>query len=130
MATFLLTSRMPSRSLDLVRCGFPSAASRRVAPTRTGSPPNPTNTMRRLSAIGLVCALAGLVLLPATAGAQLTITLEGTVRNAQGSPIASAQVGVTNPETNERRAAQTNDLGRFRFLGLAPGRYEIGRAHV
>ena len=51
--------------------------------------------MRHLSAIGLVSALAGLVLLPATASAQLTITLEGTVRNAEGGPIASAQVGVT-----------------------------------
>jgi hypothetical protein len=81
--------------------------------------------MRRLSVIGLVCALAGLVLLPATASAQNTITLEGTVRNAEGGPIASAQVGVTNPETNERRAAQTNELGRFRLLGFAPGRYEV-----
>ena len=57
--------------------------------------------------------------------AQLTITLEGSVRNSTGEPVVGAIVAVTNPATNERRGVNTNDLGRFRVLGLSPGRYEV-----
>ena len=81
--------------------------------------------MRHLSVIGLACGLAALTLLPTTATAQLTITLEGTVRNTEGAAVVAAQVGVTNPATNERRNALSNEAGRFRVLGLAPGRYDV-----
>ena len=64
-------------------------------------------------------------LAPSVSSAQLTITLEGLVRNAGGEPIVGAVVAVTNPATNERRGVNTNEIGRFRVLGLGPGRYEV-----
>ena len=72
-----------------------------------------------LAAIGIAMAV------PDVTHAQLTITLEGSVRNTTGEPVVGAIVAVTNPATNERRGVNTNDLGRFRVLGLAPGRYEV-----
>lgn len=79
----------------------------------------------RSSMLRALAAVAFATALPAAARAQLTITLEGSVREPQGPPIANAQVGVLNPATNERRGAVTNDAGRFRILGLAPGRYQV-----
>jgi hypothetical protein len=78
----------------------------------------PLSVLTPLAAIAIAVA-------PSMATAQLTITLEGTVRNAAGEPIVGAVVGVTNPATNERRGANTNEIGRFRVLGLGPGRYEV-----
>jgi hypothetical protein len=63
--------------------------------------------------------------IPATTHAQLTITLEGSVRNNAGEPVVGAVVAVVNPATNERRGVNSNELGRFRVLGLGPGRYEV-----
>jgi hypothetical protein len=76
-------------------------------------------TLRLLAVIAIVIAA------PHLADAQNTITLEGSVRNLTGEPIVGAIVAVTNPATNERRAANTNEAGRFRMLGFSPGRYEV-----
>ena len=62
---------------------------------------------------------------PGVTHAQLTITLEGSVRNNAGEPVVGAVVAVVNPATNERRGVNTSDLGRFPVLGLGPGRYEV-----
>jgi hypothetical protein len=77
------------------------------------------SVLRALAIIALGMAI------PGVARAQLTITLEGLVRDTTGQPLAQGQVAVTNPATNERRGAITNDAGRFRVLGLAPGRYDV-----
>src|SRR5688500_15277282 len=79
----------------------------------------PSSILFLLTAVGVMIAV------PAVSDAQLTITLEGSVRNTSGEPIAGAVVAVVRPATNERRGVNTNDLGRFRFLGLGPGRYEV-----
>lgn len=82
--------------------------------------------MRVVTSILFSFALLAIgIALPKPAVAQLTITLEGTVRNAEGEPVNGAVVAVTNPATNERRGTSTNDIGRFRVLGLGPGRYEV-----
>ena len=77
------------------------------------------------SVLPTLAAVALCVAAPAVAVAQLTITLEGSVRNTAGEPVVQAQVGVTNPATNEQRGALTTEAGRFRVLGLAPGRYQV-----
>ncbi|HEY7406680.1 MAG TPA: carboxypeptidase regulatory-like domain-containing protein [Gemmatimonadaceae bacterium] len=77
------------------------------------------------SVFSLLSAIAVMIAIPSVGEAQLTITLEGSVRNTSGEPVAGAVVGVVNPATNERRGVNTNDDGRFRVLGLAPGRYEV-----
>ena len=77
------------------------------------------STLRTLAAVAIGMAV------PAAARAQNTITLEGTVRDTAADPVVAAQVVVVNPATNERRGASTNDAGRFRILGVAPGRYDV-----
>src|SRR5688572_25738260 len=79
----------------------------------------PSSILFLLTAVGVMIAV------PAMSDAQLTITLEGSVRNTSGEPIAGAVVAVVRPATNERRGVNTNDLGRFRVLGLGPGRYDV-----
>lgn len=78
-----------------------------------------------LSVLSLLAAIPLMMVVPAVSHAQLTITLEGSVRNNAGEPVAGAVVAVVNPATNERRGVNTSDLGRFRVLGLGPGRYEV-----
>src|SRR5688572_18014231 len=78
-----------------------------------------------LSILSLLAAIGLVMVVPGVSHAQLTITLEGSVRNNAGEPVAGAVVAVVNPATNERRAVNTSDLGRFRVLGLGPGRYEV-----
>jgi carboxypeptidase family protein len=78
-----------------------------------------------LSIFSLLAAIAVAIVVPGVTHAQLTITLEGSVRNTTGEPIVGAIVAVTNPATNERRGVNTNYMGRFRVLGLGPGRYEV-----
>jgi hypothetical protein len=78
-----------------------------------------------LSILSTLTAIAVALVIPSVTYAQLTITLEGSVRNAAGEPVVGAVVAVTNPATNERRGVNTGELGRFRVLGLGPGRYEV-----
>lgn len=71
-------------------------------------------------------ALIALALVvPVAARAQLTIILEGSVRGPEGQAVTQGNVTVTNPSTNEQRTASITDAGRFRVLGLAPGRYDV-----
>ena len=65
------------------------------------------------------------LIIPVAARAQLTIILEGSVRGPEGQVVTQGNVTVTNPSTNEQRSAAITDAGRFRVLGLAPGRYDV-----
>ena len=70
--------------------------------------------------------LAALALIvPVSARAQLTIILEGSVRGPEGQVVTQGNVTVMNPSTNQQRSAAISDAGRFRVLGLAPGRYDV-----
>ena len=71
-------------------------------------------------------AVAAVLALPAaTAAAQTTIPLEGTVTGENAAPLAGAQVVVTNEATQETRRATTTAAGGFRVLGLTSGRYAV-----
>jgi hypothetical protein len=78
-----------------------------------------------VSIFSALAAIAVVMAVPNVAHTQNTITLEGSVRNAAAEPVVGAVVAVTNPATNERRGVNTNEMGRFRVLGLGPGRYEV-----
>jgi hypothetical protein len=66
----------------------------------------------------------GTALLSSPAAPQALITLDGIVQR-EGGGVAGAEVTAVDPETNERRRARTNELGYFRIIDLAPGRYEV-----
>ena len=71
---------------------------------------------------------AALVLLGApTAFAQATASgaIQGTVFDQSQAVIAGAEVIITSKATGERRAAQTNEVGDYRFDLLSAGAYSI-----
>ncbi len=74
-----------------------------------------------------LCAGLGLCLAGATsASAQQTGggTLTGTVIDKDGV-VPGATVTITAEATNTTRTTPTNEVGLFRFAGLAPGTYTI-----
>src|SRR5436309_3096821 len=60
------------------------------------------------------------------AGAQVnTAVLSGQVLDPQGLAVAGAKVTVKNLATGATRGTQTDETGRYRLVGLPPGRYEL-----
>jgi hypothetical protein len=49
----------------------------------------------------------------------------GTVTDPSGAVIPSASVTLTNTGTNEKRSAQTDAAGSFRFVNLVPANYRL-----
>lgn len=81
--------------------------------------------MRRY-VMAVLLLVAGL-LRHSPAGAQATAGISGVVLLENGSPVAQAQVNLTNPETGFHRRADTGVNGRFTFSSLpTAGRYELG----
>ena len=80
----------------------------------------------------LILALAWTVLVtvlalgtPATAAAQGTATLRGTVTDASGGVLPGATVTITNSGTKAARTAVTDDRGGYTFPSLFNGVYEL-----
>lgn len=81
------------------------------------------NNMRKLItglAFGLMFAL-----FQATAVAQTTGTMSGTVTDPAGAVVAGATVRVTNNATGSERVTTTNSVGVFRMEALQPGQYTV-----
>lgn len=53
------------------------------------------------------------------------LSLEGVVRDATGAPIAGAKVELRDGTAKTVAATQTNGQGRYRFRGIAAGKYEL-----
>jgi carboxypeptidase family protein len=74
----------------------------------------------------LVVLLVAALLAVGTAIAQVNaVDLAGTINDPQGHVVSDAKVTVRNLATNLSRSKQTGDDGRYLFVGLAPGRYEL-----
>ena len=71
-----------------------------------------------------VMGVALVALIAAPVAAQTTASLTGRV-TAQGRPIADAQIGVTDRETNQVRGTRTSATGDYTIVGLQPGTYEV-----
>lgn len=65
------------------------------------------------------------LILAATAAAQYTSGIEGTVADQSGAAIANAAVLVTNEATQVARETATNATGYFRVPDLPPGVYRV-----
>jgi hypothetical protein len=80
--------------------------------------------MKRLNTVVLVCVVV--LLAAATALAQVNaVDLGGLITDPQGGLLPGAKVSIKNLATNATRSAQTGDDGRYIFVGVAPGRYEL-----
>jgi hypothetical protein len=72
----------------------------------------------------LVClfALTPITLFPQAAN---TGSIAGTVLDAQGGAVPGATVTITDTTTNIARTAVTNDTGRYVFVDVPPGTYNV-----
>jgi len=83
--------------------------------------------MKRLQGLVLVCAavLAAIVAVE-TARAQVNaVDLVGTITDQKAAVLPGAKVSLRNLATNASRSVQSGDDGRYIFVGMAPGRYEL-----
>jgi len=81
-----------------------------------------------LFACFLLCCSAGLWLgSPSAAWAQSTSTgtVMGTVTDPSGALVAGATMTLTDAATKTARMVTTNDAGRYIFVDVTPGAYEI-----
>jgi hypothetical protein len=63
--------------------------------------------------------------LPAGAQSTNTGTVVGTVTDQTGAVVAGATVKLIDTATNTSRTAQTNDEGRYIFVNVTPGSYDL-----
>ena len=54
-----------------------------------------------------------------------TATLSGTVMDPQGLAVRGAKLTVTNAATGAERTAVSDDGGRYKVVGLTPGKYKV-----
>src|SRR5690348_4513089 len=71
-----------------------------------------------LAALGCVCFVFDL-------SADVTGTIQGTVRDSSNAVVVGAQVSATNIDTNFTREATSNTDGDYRLLALPAGHYNI-----
>jgi hypothetical protein len=70
-------------------------------------------------------ALAVLATLPCLYGQGLTGSISGTVADPSGSPIAGAEIVLTNVGTGQARNAQSDSTGSFVLTQLLPATYNL-----
>ncbi len=75
--------------------------------------------------IWLALCLVWLSTAAASFGQTFYGSIVGTVTDPSGSDIPGAAVTCTNLGTSERRVAQTDNVGNYRFVNLVPGQYKI-----
>jgi tetratricopeptide (TPR) repeat protein len=80
--------------------------------------------MRKQTAIILFAVLALAVSVPQLF-AQASGSVKGTVKDAQGQPIAGAVVEYANMDNGQKYNLKTNGKGEYFSLGLTPGKYKI-----
>jgi len=57
-------------------------------------------------------------------------SLVGQVTDPSGAAIAGAEVKVSDPTTNTTQTANTNEVGRFSFVSVPPGTYDVSVTHA
>src|SRR5947207_12242082 len=81
---------------------------------------------RGLAALVALCvALVLIFMIPQSASAQATATLNGVVRDSSGAVIPQATVILRNTDTGTERQSLTNDSGLYVFVSVPPGEYVL-----
>lgn len=82
--------------------------------------------------LGLSLVIACFVLLSGsrTALGQFSSAIEGTVKDASGAVVPTAQVILANMNTDVRQTTTTNADGFYRFQSLAPGMYMVSASAI
>src|SRR3984893_11051188 len=78
----------------------------------------------------LLVAMVLTFVIPQSASAQATATLNGVVRDSSGAVILQAAVTLQNTDTGTERESLTNDSGLYVFVSVPPGEYVLKVAKV
>ena len=70
-------------------------------------------------------ALVVILVMPHSALAQATATLNGVVRDSSSAVIPQATVTLQNTDTGTQRESLTNDSGLYVFVSVQPGEYLV-----
>jgi Carboxypeptidase regulatory-like domain len=83
--------------------------------------------MRRLYSLALVsgAVLAFLIAASAALAQVNAVDLTGSVTDQHNAVVAGAKVTIRNLATNATRTVLSGEDGRYVFVGMAPGRYEL-----
>src|SRR3972149_5594678 len=81
--------------------------------------------MSRGVGIALLMLCMGLAMASPVLGQGAGASIEGTLRDQQGAGLPGATVTLRNEETGVSRTTATDTEGHYRFLALAPGRYQL-----
>lgn len=83
--------------------------------------------MRKILLPGLALSLLAFLALPKPAPAQRIPvgTLEGTVLNIHGQPVADASVTIQTSDGREPHATHTDSRGHFQFTRFETGQYDL-----
>jgi len=73
----------------------------------------------------LYVAIVLILVIPNSASAQATATLNGVVRDPSGAVIPQATVTLHNTDTGTERESLTNDSGLYVFVSVPPGEYVL-----
>ena len=79
--------------------------------------------------LGLLVVCVLLSASPAWAQATSAGTISGLITDPQNAAIAGATVKLTDVTVNSSRTTNTNEVGRYTFIGVDPGTYEITVTH-
>ena len=71
----------------------------------------------------LFAAFVLMFLIPSSASAQATATLNGVVRDSSSAVIPQATITLHNTDTGTDRETLTNDSGLYVFVSVPPGEY-------
>jgi carboxypeptidase family protein len=104
---------MHSNAVSMVRRNFPATLW-----------PRSQRLLRLFCTAILHAVLLTLLCLP-SARAQVSASIKGIVTDPSGSPVPAATVTTKNTETGAARSAITDDAGRYQFVWLAVGQYEV-----
>jgi protocatechuate 3,4-dioxygenase beta subunit len=77
----------------------------------------------------LLAALFFICTTPAQAQSSATGTITGQVTDQQNAAIAGAEVKLVDVSTNEAQTTVTNDVGRYSFISVPPGVYNLNVQH-
>ncbi len=89
-----------------------------------GRPANVNLSLVKRS-VGILMAMALLLVFLPFAHAQTEATVSGTVQDPSGAVIPGAQVTLTNQATQDTRQATSGETGFFAFSSLVPGTYSV-----
>src|SRR5437588_10978267 len=79
---------------------------------------------RRLPIVGILTVFA-LAAVPAWAQSTSAGSVNGQITDQQNAAIVGAEVKLADVETSTVRTTVSNETGRYSFINVAPGTYDI-----